>query len=945
MLKNLYISLLSAFLLCSSTLYAGQTVNAVKCATRPVLDGKLDDACWKKASPLTDFINETGNPAKSRTIAYVLYDDNNLYIGMKCFSKDIKKLKRSIKKGKHDASVYDDDSIEIMLDPTSSKNDYFHFIVNAAGAKFDRFCREGGLNGNPAWNGTWKAATFIGKDYWSCEMVFPFYALGITSDVKSSWGINLCQGKKTPFGENSSIAEKGAFNVAGRFAKLKGLDVNFKKYHYKVEKPIISTEIKNNLLNAEVSLEIDNQTGKTQVLKLGCWLISPDKKPQIKSNVVKIPAGKGTYKIGLFKLREQGEYDCYVSLKDTKKGNILYLSKIKIPIKYVPMAIKLIDPFYRDTIFATQNLKNVTLVVENKLDKKKLKGCSLSVELRKKNTRKAILTKLIATPQSSNKIELDVNKMPYGNLEIFAIMKDKDNKIIAEIKHKLRKLPYKKGEVWLGRDKVWRVDGKRFFPNMSWGHAEDNNPYYNVCWGFRKGKKAVIMVYYSSQINKMKKTGFDQDMIDYTMKIIKANKDNPQFFAYASLDEPDLTKKTLETIYKKISEEDPYHPVILTHNNINSIRNNHNAADLHTFHCYPNIFKNKRVNDLSKIPKFAKAFLKFAGKDFVGFLDQAFNYGDMGKVNERIHTYQEARSKMLLALICGAKGVLFYNRLYLHYPELYIGAPYLARETAYLGKAIISPDAKLKVKTNKDNVRTLLKDVNGELYLFVSNANMKPRKIKITIPGIEKYSKKLNVISEDRKVSLKGDSFTDMFDTYEVHVYTTSKEKTGLLAVKKISSIIDKINQKRKKPGNLAFQMFEGDGVELSISSTGGPYSRKENGIWHVVDGVIDKTVNYNMLMWYDGTPNKFPDWIEIKLPKKHNIGRVVVYPFDKSLKDYSVQAFVAGRWKDVDKVSGKNADMITHTFKQVNTDRIRIMVTATNGPTSKIIEVEIYQK
>jgi Carbohydrate family 9 binding domain-like/F5/8 type C domain len=948
MFKNIFASFLFAFVLSSNTLWANRTINVVKTSYPPTIDGKLNDPCWKKAKPVTAFkINETEKPAKFQTIGYILYDDDNLYIGVKCFEPNINNLKANVKKAKHDGSVHRDDCIEIMLDPTSSKNDYFHFMVNALGAKYDRFCREGGLHGNKNWDGEWKAKSFIGKDYWSCEMIFPFYMFEITSAVTSTWGINLCREKKNP-PENSSIAKKGSFNVAGRFANIKGLDVNFRRFCYKVGKPIISTEVKDSILNAEVSFVIDNQTGKTQEVKLACWLVDPDKNPNIKSNTAKITAGKEkAYKIGTFTLRKQGEYDCYTLLKDPEKGDILHLSKIKIPIEYVPIAINIIEPFYRDAIFATQNLKKVILEVENKLDKAKLKECSLKVEVRKDGAPKVILSKRISNPLALNKLAFNVEKLPYGNLEIFAAIKDKTGKTIAETRHKLQKLPYKKGEVWLGRDRNWYIDGKPFFPNMAWARPEDNNPYYNVCWGYRKGKKGVIAIYHSSHYYAIKKSGkLDQRLIDYTIEKVKKNRDNPNLFAYQTTDEPSLAVTAMETMYKIIRKEDPYHPILISHNRVASVRDYLNAADYHDFHCYPIISKNKRVNDLSKISKFAKAYLKITdGKKFVGFMDQAFNYGDWGRLNERIHTYQESRGKMLLALICGAKGALFYNRTYLHYPELYIGAPHLAQELNYLGEAIIAPDAKLKVKVNSNEVKTLLKDVNGELYLFVSNAAMKPRDIQITIPGIKKYSNVLNVISENRKITLKGDSFTDRFDTFEVHIYTTSKKNTGLLSVKEISRKISKINKRRKKPGNLAFQEFEGDGVTVSASSNARADIRQDNGLWHVVDGIVDKIDHYKALAWHDKTPNKFPDWLEIKLPRKHDIGRVVVYPFAKSLKDYSIQAFVSGKWKVVDKASGKNEEIIIHTFKPVNTDRIRILVTATNGPDSEITEVEIYEK
>ncbi|MFA7517169.1 MAG: hypothetical protein WC049_09380, partial [Candidatus Ratteibacteria bacterium] len=69
----------------------------------------------------------------------------------------------------------------------------------------------------------------------------------------------------------------------------------------------------------------------------------------------------------------------------------------------------------------------------------------------------------------------------------------------------------------------------------------------------------------------------------------------------------------------------------------------------------------------------------------------------------------------------------------------------------------------------------------------------------------------------------------------------------------------------------------------------------------------------------------------------------VVVFPHEKSLRDYEVQLFIDGNWKTVDKVSNRSDAEIVHTFKPVKTDRIRIWVTATNGPYAKIGEIEVY--
>lgn len=405
----------------------------------------------------------------------------------------------------------------------------------------------------------------------------------------------------------------------------------------------------------------------------------------------------------------------------------------------------------------------------------------------------------------------------------------------------------------------------------------------------------------------------------------------------------------MREIYNLFREEDPHRPVIMTHNSISSLRTYLNYADFHSFHCYPPIRRNIRVNDLSRIIGFAEAFLEItAGERFVGFLDQSFNYGDFGRRGHRMHTYQEMRRKMLLALVCGAKGPIFFPSVgFLHYPELHLGIPHLARELDYLGRAIIAPDSELSVRTDSDTARTLLKDIEGELYLFVANADMEPRAITVTVPGISRYSGLLHVVSGDRTVRLREDSFTDTFDTFEVHVYTTSEKTPDLLAVAEIVNKIAEANEARRRPGNLAFQMFEGDGVVLTASShaAGRAAGRPDNGLWHVVDGIVTTLDRHRLLTWQCTTPNEFPDWLEIKLPQAHTISRVVVYPFQQSLKDYRIQAFLAGEWKEVDKVFGKNAARIEHSFAPVTTDRIRIWVTATHGANSKVTEVEIYEK
>ena len=54
----------------------------------PVIDGRLDDAAWGRAAPMTGFTQrepQDGQPASERTEVRVVFDDEALYVGVWAF--------------------------------------------------------------------------------------------------------------------------------------------------------------------------------------------------------------------------------------------------------------------------------------------------------------------------------------------------------------------------------------------------------------------------------------------------------------------------------------------------------------------------------------------------------------------------------------------------------------------------------------------------------------------------------------------------------------------------------------------------------------------------------------------------------------------------------------------------------------------------------------------
>ena len=929
-------------------------VTAVRAAAAPLIDGRLDDACWRDAPATDDFrVRHTQGPASLGSSVRVAFDDAALYVGVRCEEPDVGSIvTRELERDNSD--VFRTDCVEVMLDPARTRNDYYHIGVNASGSVADRACTQGGFIGDMSWDAPVTAASFIGDGFWSCEIAIPFYALGITPAVGSTWAINVCREKKSP-AENSSIADEGAFNNAAAFPDLLGIDADLSRYCYTIGAFEPTEAIREGALELTLGVPVENLTGDAGERLLDGWLIGPGGEVVTASAGITPPVReRQCFELGPMRLAEQGEYECFVRVADPVTKITLALRQATLPIAWVPMTIRLVEPWYRDAIFATQQIEQVVVEVGVRLDAAELAGAALQVRVVDDAGGQALAT---AAPEvgESARVSFDAAALPEGRMTIVAALTGADGEELARTTHPLRKLGYLPGEVWLGRDMNWCVDGEPFFLNGAWNYPEGFVPEYNA---FSGGDHEGVLLLDTSVMNMLayrtpsvRTDALSAEDAELLRAHVREGRDNPRLFAYYVSDEPEVSNtqaSVLEEVYRIFADEDPWHPIIISNDSMHGLHAYARCGDINGLHPYPAILRDRRINDLSSVAVFVEgAVAAFAGSDHkqtVAYLHQGFNYGDHGAVNNRIPSYVEYRDQDLLALICGARGFIQFNRMVAHYPELSIGMPHLTRELGVLGEVALSPTPEIAVTADSDSAKLLLKEHEGELWLLAANADMEPREMTITVPGIGARAGELQVVSEGRSVPLDGDRLTDRFDTFEVHVYTTG-EAPDLPTVAEIVAEIDAANEARRRPGNLAFQMFEGDGVIVSASSSrAGRGRRADVALWHVVDGVIDVSDRYHCLTWQDDTPDEFPDRLEIALPEAHSIGRVVVYPFEQSLRDYRVEASVDGEWREVAAVSGQQADRIEHEFGPVTTDRIRLVVTAANGPNSMVTEVEVYE-
>src|SRR2546426_10501813 len=113
-------------------------LRAVRAAGPLTIDGALNEPAWDQAPVATDFIQNDpheGDPASEETEVRVLYDDDNLYVGV--FAHDREPGAILTNELTKDFNRQSGDEIEIVLDTFNDERNGYMFATNAFGAKWD----------------------------------------------------------------------------------------------------------------------------------------------------------------------------------------------------------------------------------------------------------------------------------------------------------------------------------------------------------------------------------------------------------------------------------------------------------------------------------------------------------------------------------------------------------------------------------------------------------------------------------------------------------------------------------------------------------------------------------------------------------------------------------------------------------------------------------------
>jgi hypothetical protein len=183
------ISCLTAYTQESKQVHVKHTINKI------VIDGKLDEFDWQKVKPATNFWQYFPTDtlkSKNQTEIKMMFDDENLYLGIKVNSVANKYIVPSLRR---DFRASGNDNVTFLFDTFNDGSNAFFFGTNPHGVKREALLSGGGtdLRGfNLAWDTKWVCKTEIHENYNIAEIAIPLTAFKFR-EGETKWRFNSYQ--------------------------------------------------------------------------------------------------------------------------------------------------------------------------------------------------------------------------------------------------------------------------------------------------------------------------------------------------------------------------------------------------------------------------------------------------------------------------------------------------------------------------------------------------------------------------------------------------------------------------------------------------------------------------------------------------------------------------------------------------------------------------------
>jgi hypothetical protein len=190
--------------------------------TLPIrVDGRMDDAAWAAAEPLTHFtqmVPDEGQPASEATEARILYDGQALYVAFRLYDRG----HVNTRLGRRDMDLGDADWVGLVIDSYHDLRTAVSFDLNPSGVRRDESKTDAGDDNS--WDAVWQGAATRDSAGWTAEYRIPFSQLRFNPAAEQTWGLQLERiiGRRNEYSVLSFTPRKERGGIAA-YAHLSGL--------------------------------------------------------------------------------------------------------------------------------------------------------------------------------------------------------------------------------------------------------------------------------------------------------------------------------------------------------------------------------------------------------------------------------------------------------------------------------------------------------------------------------------------------------------------------------------------------------------------------------------------------------------------------------------------------------------------------------------------------
>ena len=167
------------------------TIRAVRVPSPLKIDGRLDEAVYDSVEAITGFIQQEpreGEPATEKTEAWILFDDENLYIAARNWdSHPEREIANELRRD--NGNILGNENFTFVIDTFHDGRNGYLFQTNPLGALRDMTVTDDLQNSS--WNGIWSVRTGRFEHGWTLEVAIPFKTLRYPGSGPQTWGINL----------------------------------------------------------------------------------------------------------------------------------------------------------------------------------------------------------------------------------------------------------------------------------------------------------------------------------------------------------------------------------------------------------------------------------------------------------------------------------------------------------------------------------------------------------------------------------------------------------------------------------------------------------------------------------------------------------------------------------------------------------------------------------